>query len=195
MTNNQSKTCTKCGAEKPLSEFNKRKSTRSGYRSTCRECGREIEAKLSSVKRENTPQGQEKKCSKCLESKPVSDFAFGNATYGRQSQCRACNYANGLSKRSKTRKAAYSRERNTGFSKGEFEKAVEVQGRLCAICQDDLSNISAKHVHADHNHVNGEKRGVLCGQCNRALGLFNDSAILLRRAAEYLENPPLRGVL
>lgn len=39
----------------------------------------------------------------------------------------------------------------------------------------------------DHNHATGEFRGVLCRQCNRALGMFKDSPITLRHALEYLE--------
>lgn len=32
------KTCSKCGAEKPLSEFYKRKDSKDGYRGDCRQC-------------------------------------------------------------------------------------------------------------------------------------------------------------
>jgi hypothetical protein len=39
----------------------------------------------------------------------------------------------------------------------------------------------------DHNHDTGEFRGVLCRQCNRALGMFKDSSTILRNAVEYLE--------
>jgi len=39
----------------------------------------------------------------------------------------------------------------------------------------------------DHNHNTGEFRGVLCKQCNRALGMFKDSSMILRNAVEYLE--------
>ena len=39
----------------------------------------------------------------------------------------------------------------------------------------------------DHNHVTGEFRGVLCKQCNRALGMFHDSEKVLQNALEYLK--------
>jgi hypothetical protein len=52
---------------------------------------------------------------------------------------------------------------------------------LCAICsrEGDLDQ--------DHDHGTGERRGFLCANCNRALGLFKDNPEWLRRAARYLE--------
>lgn len=39
----------------------------------------------------------------------------------------------------------------------------------------------------DHCHKTGKIRGLLCGSCNRMIGLAKDSADTLRRAAEYIE--------
>lgn len=39
----------------------------------------------------------------------------------------------------------------------------------------------------DHCHSSGEVRGLLCHNCNRALGLFKDSRENLLNAVEYLE--------
>jgi hypothetical protein len=195
MLDNKTKACTKCGVEKSLAEFNKRAATKSGYRPECRECGKTREGELARHKREQSTGATHKKCSKCKESKPTTSFAIGNGPYGRQSQCKACNYDNGLQPKVKERKKAYSRELRTGFNDVDVGTSLKIQNYECGICHTNLRELESKHVHADHDHVTGEKRGFLCGPCNRALGLFNDSTILLRRAAEYLEKPPLRGVL
>jgi hypothetical protein len=39
----------------------------------------------------------------------------------------------------------------------------------------------------DHCHQTNKFRGLLCGKCNKALGLFGDSAGIISSALEYLE--------
>jgi hypothetical protein len=39
----------------------------------------------------------------------------------------------------------------------------------------------------DHCHATGKVRGLLCHNCNRALGLLKDDKSTIRRALEYLE--------
>lgn len=52
----------------------------------------------------------------------------------------------------------------------------------CEIC-----GASTDVLHLDHDHSSGRVRGWLCGNCNRALGLFRDNEMILRRAIKYLE--------
>ncbi len=60
------------------------------------------------------------------------------------------------------------------------EQRMVEQGGLCAVCKirpaTDL----------DHDHETSEPRGLLCGKCNRGLGLFGDSLDLLSNALNYL---------
>jgi hypothetical protein len=60
------------------------------------------------------------------------------------------------------------------------------QGGGCAICGTDKCQ-TGRLLNIDHDHANGEVRGILCGHCNKALGLFQDNPSLLRKAASYLE--------
>lgn len=39
----------------------------------------------------------------------------------------------------------------------------------------------------DHNHKTNEFRGLLCKECNRALGLFGDNIDTLTNAVLYLK--------
>ena len=61
----------------------------------------------------------------------------------------------------------------------------EEQGGACAICGTDEPG-SKESWHLDHNHKTGSLRAILCGPCNRGLGLFKDDADTLLAAALYL---------
>ena len=64
------------------------------------------------------------------------------------------------------------------------------QNGACAICEsvrpDSTRN---QNWHVDHDHATNAYRGILCGNCNRGLGLFRDNPDFLRKAAAYLEKP------
>jgi hypothetical protein len=81
--------------------------------------------------------------------------------------------------------------RRMGFTRALFAETVELQAGLCAICRTDLQALPQKQVHADHCHATGQPRGVLCHHCNAGLGAFRDDLESLRRAVDYLQNPPL----
>jgi Recombination endonuclease VII len=72
----------------------------------------------------------------------------------------------------------------------KWQKIFDYQGGLCAICKCVL-----KKANTDHNHTDGEVRGLLCPRCNRALGRFSDDIVLLRAAVAYLFTPPARRAL
>lgn len=67
----------------------------------------------------------------------------------------------------------------------------DVFGELkCEICgrEEDLCVRGQKRtICIDHNHKNGELRGLLCQHCNTAIGKFNDDVLLLQKAILYLE--------
>lgn len=41
--------------------------------------------------------------------------------------------------------------------------------------------------HLNHCHIHGHVRGILCNECNRGLGYYHDNPVVLRRAAQYIE--------
>lgn len=67
----------------------------------------------------------------------------------------------------------------------QFEAMVEVQAGLCAICTEPMKPGQGTAV--DHCHATGLVRGVLCINCNVALGHMKDNAMLLEAARTYLE--------
>ena len=57
----------------------------------------------------------------------------------------------------------------------------EAHGNQCGICADD------RLVVIDHDHKTGRARGLLCPNCNSAIGKLRESPALLSAAAAYLE--------
>lgn len=62
------------------------------------------------------------------------------------------------------------------------------QAGLCPICGKELSSPLEKGTtsHIDHDHKTGMVRGILCGNCNRLLGLAREDPVILRSATRYL---------
>lgn len=83
--------------------------------------------------------------------------------------------------------------RSYGLTIQNYNEMLESQNNCCAICSS-LDTRTKRSAHltdsyyvVDHDHKTGLVRGLLCGHCNTALGLFNDSVENLRKAIEYLE--------
>lgn len=69
----------------------------------------------------------------------------------------------------------------------DYAALLERQGGACAIC---LTKPKKKRLAVDHCHKTGQVRGLLCGQCNFALGAFQDNRETIQSAIAYLERPP-----
>lgn len=72
-----------------------------------------------------------------------------------------------------------------GLTPEAFKIIFINQNRICAICGTTDWGIQGPTV--DHDHKTGKIRGILCHICNKALGSFKDSPVLLRIAINYLE--------
>ncbi len=69
---------------------------------------------------------------------------------------------------------------------------LAAQGGRCAICGRAESGGKGGRFSIDHDHAMNEIRGLLCNDCNIALGHLHDDPEVLRRAIEYLDRPPAR---
>lgn len=76
-----------------------------------------------------------------------------------------------------------------GITLEEYEEMLDRQRGVCAICgQPETSKYKGvvKNLSVDHCHVTGEVRGLLCNNCNRAIGLLGDDLGRIWDAATYL---------
>ena len=71
-----------------------------------------------------------------------------------------------------------------GITPARREEMFNLQGRCCAVCKSTESGGWGWNI--DHDHVTGIVRGILCQNCNFALGHAKDSIKILQRLIEYL---------
>ena len=72
-----------------------------------------------------------------------------------------------------------------GINADQYEAMLSEQNCTCAICgKQDICN---RDLAVDHCHVTKRVRGLLCTNCNMALGKFQDNLQNLLNAVEYLK--------
>ena len=141
-----------------------------------------------------------KTCTVCHETKPLTSF-FKNRRNndGHAYHCKTCDNRRRTKHRKDNPVDHHRSQRNRnlliryGITIEDYERIFDSQGRTCGICKTE-ENYSA-HVgprkdwsfSVDHCHTTGTIRGLLCNDCNRALGLFRDSPTLLLAALEWLD--------
>lgn len=138
---------------------------------------RPLEARRDRSERDE--QGR-KLCIECRTHRPVSDFHRNrNAGDGLAVACTSCTQDRRL-------------VRSYGLTLDEYRQRLEAQGGGCAICGQQNENGRALAVDHDHSCCPGSKscgtcvRGLLCSNCNMAIGLMQDRPQRLRDAADYL---------
>jgi len=157
-----------------------------------------------------------KRCKKCGQVKPLSEFYRAKgAADGYRNDCRVCNLA--------AKKLRYQADPETEIARvkawqranrdrhNEYQREYRATNREAmreghlrrtfGITQADYEAILQMQrggcaicgkppgkisLHVDHDHATGEVRGLLCVGCNNALGQFRDDLELLARASDYL---------
>ena len=71
-----------------------------------------------------------------------------------------------------------------GINTEQYEAMWTAQAGLCAICH--MEPRSGKRLFVDHCHETLKIRGLLCDDCNVAIGRFHDNPDLVFQAVEYL---------
>lgn len=129
-----------------------------------------------------------KKCIKCNIEKSISEFTIRSNKRTR-GECKPCSAL--ISKKyredNRDKMKLYEAKWNYGIS---LEKADALYNELnCQICGNEFVDTRNKHI--DHCHDTGVVRGVLCKNCNFALGYFKDDVAVIKKAIDYLNKGTL----
>lgn len=179
------------------------------YRPECSDCDTERQRKMREPRIKTkplvNPRGcndlDQKTCTNCFAVKPIDSFArsgFRNGVLRRSSHCKDCLGVKDRRRYEADVNGKRDRDyrRRLGISLADYERMLQAQGFRCSICGIHESEVQ-KRFSVDHDHsccTYGKEacglcvRGLLCGPCNRGIGLFYDNSQILRAAADYLEN-------
>jgi len=151
-----------------------------------------------------------KKCTKCKEIKYLTSFYNSKFSSDKlRSECILCEADRSKKYRINNRlklleyKKKYRQEFGTSIQSGvlktrygitiqQYKYLLFKQRGKCKICplkQKDMKIALA----VDHDHISNRIRGLLCSNCNRGIGFFQDNPKLLRKAARYLKKPCREG--
>jgi hypothetical protein len=175
------KCCNKCGVRKCPAAFPLRKESSDGRKGECRACVRAYQqtwkkrnpARVRGLRRKYYSKNREQIRSRSRERYALDPRPLRSARAKWRQQ-------NPEKVRIGLRKSALKSK--YGLTWEKYQTLLRRQNRRCRICSGGLLE-----PHVDHDHSSGKVRGLLCHNCNTALGMFKDSARLLRRAAMYIE--------
>lgn len=87
----------------------------------------------------------------------------------------------------RTAKSLREAFRRYGITMQEYRRLWLKQKGVCAVCHQPERTERNRLLTIDHDHVSGHVRGLLCSQCNRAIGLLQDDPKVIAAAAAYVK--------
>lgn len=140
-----------------------------------------------------------KMCTMCLATLPlVAFYAKVDGKDGTTSRCTSCTREVSARYKQRFPEAHRARTRRYNYAKHgitiEYWDALLLsQGGACASCGQ--ANTAQRNLHIDHDHdccpgtysCGRCIRGLLCSQCNTALGLLGDDLGRIERLSNYLK--------
>ena len=145
------------------------------------------------------------KCRICKEDKDKSEMKkeSRNTKLGYTNMCKDCmvdyakSYRQDNKDKIKEKKDNYYRSekgqevarrgnlKKFGLDFDGYDALLKQQDYRCAVCGIEESKLKKK-LCIDHNHTTGNVRGLLCPNCNMALGLLKDNKDNISNLLNYL---------
>lgn len=85
---------------------------------------------------------------------------------------------------------AYSKYKKYGVTQAMYADMLREQGGVCAVCGNPETGTiygKVRELAIDHDHDTGKVRGLLCANCNSALGMLRDDIRYASAALRYLK--------
>jgi hypothetical protein len=171
--------CGTCGEPKPLEAF--APAVRRRGHGTCRPCKNALNRDYDDRNREAV----KARALAWVERNREAVRKRALASYYRNAEERRAK-ARDAYKRPGNRALKHAQHiaREFGVTREEYDAMLRAQGGVCALCGDPPSD--RQRLAVDHDHETGQLRGLLCLQCNTALGRLGDTAGAFERVMAYL---------
>jgi hypothetical protein len=138
----------------------------------------------------DVPSGQ-RWCPDCETFKALDEFPANRGSHraGRGGYCKPCHNTRGRENVIKNHGSTrdFHLRRRYGIDSTDFDRMLAEQGGKCAGCHLVAPN------HVDHDHATGVVRGLLCFNCNQALGNVRDNPAVLVGLLGYLRRAKRRA--
>lgn len=159
--------CTICNQEKPEAMFYREPRKSNGLTSQCKQCHDRKSKKWATKNKEK------------LVADRAARHVRKREEYIKKSRDWYSNPANREKRLSTNLRKMY------GISIDSYQSMLSSQNGKCAIKTCNRL-ASEKTLHVDHDHTTGHVRGLLCHNCNTALGLVGENAQLLQDLIDYI---------
>jgi recombination endonuclease VII len=116
-------------------------------------------------------------------------FVVGRASDGTCIICSREKHKQGI-KETNWKKQGILNPDGSPFTIIDYDRAYQIQGGRCAICKKHQTEFK-RRLSADHDHVTGIFRGILCDSCNKNVGIL-ENKVWCSTANKYLNTSSVR---
>lgn len=127
--------------------------------------------------------GYDRKCKACRKAEYKKWYTSPKGQAKVKAYCKSYNAI----PKNKVRSRYFRIAKKFGISKKDFDIMLKNQNNACAICKKEEYDPRHKYLSVDHNHSTGKVRGLLCNNCNKALGQFKECPTIMLNAISYIK--------
>lgn len=160
----ETRICTKCHRELPIDQFYIRDDGK--LRKQCKKC---CNTNSQRWRENNKERNKELAKNYYKQNKEKINLRTSSYYYNNKEKYKGIHRRNHL-------KEKYN------ISESEYNKILIRQDYKCAVC----GQIDSRNLCVDHDHKHGNIRGLLCNNCNRAIGHFHENIFSMIKAICYL---------
>lgn len=175
------KKCYRCKLDFDLSHFREDPSKKDGKTSYCKTCLKESQKiwyQKNKEKARTTATSSYQKRKSQISQRRKELRQLDPEKYRAQARRRYCP--------KKSKEQGWKQAGIVDMTYDRYNELLERQNHCCAVCSTHKSKFK-KALCVDHNHATGKARGLLCDNCNRALGYLKESEEIVHNLLNYIQ--------